>query len=119
MALVSLVSVPALFIVGPLLGLDVVRACRNSRAAPGDLRILLATVAAPSAAVAVPLAVTVLPQPAGAQYSYFNFLSANPWEAFVEEHPVGTMHFSVRTPDALHLHLVARVLSKAGRVQDM
>jgi hypothetical protein len=73
-ALVSLVSVPAVFVVVPLLAVDAVRAVRRWSTDSRESRLQLAVVTATSGAVVVPLAVTVLPQPAGAEYSYFHFL---------------------------------------------
>ena len=82
MALVSLVSVPAIFVVAPLLGFDVIRAVHHLRHQSSDSRKLLAIVAATSVAIVVPLAVTVLPQPAGDEYAYFHFLPMNLWRGF-------------------------------------
>jgi hypothetical protein len=82
-ALVSLVSVPAVFVVVPLLAVDAVRAVRRWRIDSRESRLQLAVVAATSAAVVVPLALTVLPQPAGAEYSYFHFLHGGLGEALL------------------------------------
>ncbi len=81
MALVSLVSVPAIFVVAPLIALDVITAARKWRSESRHSPRLLAIAAATSVAVIVPLAVTVLPQHAGADDTYFNFLPRNFWQA--------------------------------------
>jgi Dolichyl-phosphate-mannose-protein mannosyltransferase len=80
-ALVSLLSVPAIFVVAPLLALDAIRAARNLRSKPRDSCRSLAIVAATSAAVILPLAAMVLPQPAGDEYRYFPFLPASFFQA--------------------------------------
>lgn len=90
MALVALVSVPAVFIVAPLIALDVVLAMRAIRLDSRESLRLLAIAGATSAAVIIPLTTQVLPQPAGAQYSYFQFLPTNFWQALNDVvHQVG------------------------------
>ncbi|MGD1012719.1 MAG: glycosyltransferase family 39 protein [Acidimicrobiales bacterium] len=73
-ALASLPSIPASFVVAPLLACDLVRAAWHHRS---EGRVALSDVVAAlvaGALVVLPLALFVLPQPAGAAYGYFRFI---------------------------------------------
>ena len=73
-AAVSLLSIPALFVVAPLLALDVERVLRHVGSCwRASARSLLSALMA-GALVLVPLALFVLPQPAGADYGFFTFV---------------------------------------------
>jgi Dolichyl-phosphate-mannose-protein mannosyltransferase len=83
-AVISLVSVPALFIVAPLMAFDAVKAVRKVRSKTRESVRELTAVGATSIAVVVPWAVTVLHQPASDEFSYFHFLPRDLPQAFVD-----------------------------------